>query len=175
MPRKPYAKKNKYREQLPDHRYDSVLFAKFIRVMMMKHGKYELAARLAYQALNTAAAKHYGALEGAEKQAKEIELFYEVLQKVVPDVEVVAKRVGGAVYQVPSTIRPKRKLALAYQWIIKYARKRNEHSFSEKLSAEFVDILSGRGETMKKREEMHKNAASNRAYAMPVRKESEAT
>jgi small subunit ribosomal protein S7 len=139
----------------PDIRYNSVEVAKFINKLMM-HGKKSTAERVFYDAIDL-----------CEKKAKRpgIEVFEQALKNVTPVLEVKPRRVGGATYQVPVEVRPDRRLALAMRWLIGTARKRPGKSMADKLANEFVDAANGMGATVKKREDTHKMAEANRAFA----------
>jgi small subunit ribosomal protein S7 len=109
----------------------------------------------------------YGALDSVEKKMKRpsIEVFHDALGNVAPAIEVRSRRVGGATYQVPVEVRPERRQALAIRWIIQAARDRSGHSMTEKLSAELMDAFNRRGNAVKKREDTHKMADANKAFA----------
>ena len=142
-------------EAKPDPVYNSVVVSKFIN-NLMKKGKKTVAESIFYNAVDLA----------NEKVKKEPgELFQVALKNVTPLIEVKAKRVGGATYQVPSEIKGERGTALAMRWLISNARKRNGRSMIEKLSAEFVDAVNGVGASVKKKEDTHKMAEANRAFA----------
>jgi small subunit ribosomal protein S7 len=139
----------------PDIRYNSVEVAKFINKLMMD-GKKSTAERI-----------FYDAIELCEKKAKRpgIEVFEQAIKNVTPVLEVKPRRVGGATYQVPVEVRPDRRLALAMRWLIGIARKRPGKSMAEKLASELVDAANGMGATVKKREDTHRMAEANRAFA----------
>lgn len=140
---------------LPDPKYKDVVVAKFINMMMLdgKRGKAEKI--------------FYGALELVEKKQKTepLEVFKKALLNVRPEVEVKSRRVGGATYQVPVEIREDRASALSMRWLVGYSRKRNGKSMTEKLAAELMDAAEGRGASVKKKDDTHKMAEANKAFA----------
>src|ERR671934_1891368 len=138
----------------PDPVYQSEAIAKFVNVVMSR-GKRSTAEKVVYDALNR-----------ASKQAKKepLEVFDLALRNATPLLEVKPRRVGGATYQVPVEIRPDRRLALARRWIVRYARARSGKSMQEKLAGELMDAANGVGATIKRREETHKMAESNKAF-----------
>lgn len=139
----------------PDPRYQSRTVAKFINNMMMRGKK------------STAQSIMYEAMERIEKQTKRpaLEVFEQALRNVTPTLEVKPRRVGGATYQVPVEIRGDRRTALAFRWLLRTARARSGRSMGEKLAAELVDAAHGVGATIKKREDTHKMAEANKAFA----------
>ncbi len=143
------------RHILPDPKFGDVVVAKFINMLMVS-GKKSVAEKVVYQALQNAAAK---------KQMQEIDVLEEALDKVRPAVEVKSRRVGGATYQVPVEVRPVRQNALAMRWLIDAARKRNEKSMAERLANEFVEAMEERGAAVKKRDDTHRMAEANKAFA----------
>ena len=143
------------RQPKPDVVYDSVVMSKFINNLMTR-GKKTVAETIFYNALDVA----------SEKLKKDqTDVFETALKNVTPLLEVKARRVGGATYQVPTEVKPERGVALGMRWLIEYARKRNGKSMVEKLSAEFVDANNSVGSSVKKREDTHKMAEANRAFA----------
>ena len=130
---------------LPDARYDSQTVSKFINVLMYQ-GKKSTAERI-----------FYGAMDIVEAKA--------ALTNLKPVVEVKSRRVGGATYQVPVEVRPERRTALAMRWLISFSRDRNEKSMAEKLAAETLAASKGEGNAVKKREDTHKMAEANKAFA----------
>ena len=143
------------REVLPDPIYGSRLAARFVN-------------RLMYDGKKGAAEKiFYGALEVlAEKAGEEaLRAFEKALENVKPHLEVKARRVGGATYQVPMEVRPERQISLSIRWLINYARSRGEKGMTAKLSAELIDAYNGRGGAVKKREDTHRMADANKAFA----------
>ncbi len=152
MPRKGPAPK---RQILPDPRFNSKVLARFINKLMLQ-GKKSLAERITY-----------GALEIVhEKTGREpMDVFNHALSNAMPLVEVRPRRVGGATYQVPMEVRPDRRQAMAMRWLIGYARSRAGRSMEEKLAAELVDASNNMGAAIKKREDTHKMAEANKAFA----------
>lgn len=143
------------REILPDPKFGSVELAKFMNVVMLD-GKKAVAERIIYGALEQVQAK-----TGKEP----IEVFNLAINNIKPIVEVKSRRVGGANYQVPVEVRPVRRLALAMRWLREAAKKRGEKSMDMRLAGELIDASEGRGAAMKKREDTHKMAEANRAFA----------
>jgi len=136
--------------------HNNVMVSKFINRLMID-GKKTIAQKLMYSALEKVAAKEQNAVEAFEK----------ALANVAPKVEVKARRVGGASYQVPQEVRSERKNSLAIRWLIEAARKRSNkefHTFDEKLAAELLDAAANQGEAVKKKEVMHKQAEANKAF-----------
>lgn len=143
------------REIIPDAKFKDLVVTKFMNTLMLD-GKKSVVESILYGALDAAAEKSSRAA---------IELFHEALGNVKPLVEVRSRRVGGATYQVPMEVRPDRSQALAIRWLVEAARKRNEKTMTERLAAEFVEALNNRGSAVKKREDTHKMAEANRAFA----------
>ncbi len=143
------------KENLPDPKFDSKLVAKFIKSMML-HGKKSTAERLFYDALD---------IIGEKTSDEPLKIFEGAVDNVRPMIEVKSRRVGGSTYQVPTEIRPSRRTALAIRWIIGYARNRSEHGMSNKLAAELLDASNNRGTSVKKKEDTHKMAEANKAFA----------
>ncbi len=153
MPRKKYNKIKRIIE--PDHKYNSEVLARFVGRMMLS-GKKLTCQKILHGALDYV----------AEKTQKEpMEVFLKALDNVKPVVEVKSRRVGGATFQIPIEIRDARREALAMRWIIASARKRSGRSMVERLGGEFVDAYSNSGAAHKKKEDMHKMAEANRAFA----------
>jgi len=152
MPRRRVAKK---REILPDPKYHSTLVSKFINVIM-KDGKKSLAEKICY-----------GAFEIIKEKTGEdpLKVFKTAVENVKPLVEVRPRRVGGATYQVPMEVRPERSIALAFRWIRDAARARGERTMKERLAAELLDAYNKTGAAIKKREDTHRMAEANRAFA----------
>ena len=149
-------KKTDYKRTiLPDPKFGEKIITRFINAMMLR-GKRSLSEGI-----------FYGALNNIEKRFGKngLEIFHAALENVRPFVEVRSRRVGGATYQVPTEVRPERRDALALRWIIQNARDRSEKSMLERLSAEFFDASQNRGNAVKKKEETHKMAEANRAFA----------
>ena len=152
MPRKGYIAK---REVLPDAVYQSKVVTKLIN-NVMEDGKKSLAQRIVYDAFEIV----------AEKTGKNaLEAFNEAMENVMPVLEVKARRVGGATYQVPMEIRSERRQALGLRWLVKYARERNEKTMKEKLAGEIIDAINSMGGAFKKKEDTHRMAEANRAFA----------
>jgi len=143
------------REVLPDPKHGSELISKYIN-MVMKSGKKAVAESIVYGAMEQVAEKEKGDI---------VEVTERALEKVKPMVEVKSRRVGGATYQVPVEVRPSRQMALAMRWMIDAARKRGEANMPSKLAGEMLDALHDRGAAMKRREEVHKMAEANKAFA----------
>ena len=143
------------REVLPDPKYGSRLVAKFVNIMMIR-GKKSTAERIMYDALVT--------IEDRAKQDP-LKMFKTAVDNVKPAVEVKSRRVGGSTYQVPVEVRPDRRTSLAMRWVIGASRRRPERSMAEKLAAELLDAANNRGTAVKKREDTHKMAEANKAFA----------
>jgi len=143
------------REVLPDPKFGSRLIAKFVNIMMIR-GKKSTAERIMYDAL--------AAIEDKSKQ-EALKMFKSAIDNVKPAVEVKSRRVGGSTYQVPVEVRPDRRTSLSMRWIIGAARRRPERSMAEKLAAELLDAANNRGTAVKKREDTHKMAEANKAFA----------
>jgi len=152
MPRRREVKK---REILSDPKYREVLVAKFIDVLMRK-GKKSVAEGIFYNSMEILKAK---------SKDDPLKVFKQAMDNVKPVVEVKSRRVGGATYQVPVEVRPNRRTSLAIRWIIQYAKERTEKSMQEKLAAEFLDAANNRGASIKKREDTHRMAEANKAFA----------
>jgi small subunit ribosomal protein S7 len=143
------------REVLPDPKYGSRLVAKFVNIMMIR-GKKSTAERIMYDALVS--------IEDRSKQDA-LKMFKSAIDNVKPAVEVKSRRVGGSTYQVPVEVRPERRVALSMRWLIGSARRRSEKSMAEKLAGELLDAANNRGSAVKKREDTHKMAEANKAFA----------
>jgi len=152
MGRKKFIRK---REILPDPKFNDVVIAKFIN-SLMERGKRSLAESILY-----------GCVDNIQERTGEdgLKLFKKGLENVKPILEVKSRRVGGATYQVPVEVKPARRQSLASRWLIESARGRPEHSMAERLAAEFIEAANGRGGAMKKREDVHKMAEANKAFA----------
>tara|TARA_Y100000590_G_scaffold30121_1_gene33462 strand:- start:1993 stop:2463 length:471 start_codon:yes stop_codon:yes gene_type:complete len=139
----------------PDHKYRSLILSKFINFMMYD-GKKSAAEKIVYQALKR-----------IEEKSKEdpIKIFNDAITNVRPNIEVRSRRVGGATYQVPVEVKLKRSQALALRWILEASRKRKNKNMSEKLFFELMDASQRKGSAIKKREDVHKMAESNKAFA----------
>ena len=143
------------REINPDPKFGNLVVSKFMNAVMYA-GKKSVAEAIVY-----------GALEAIESKTKQnpIGVFEQALDNVMPSIEVRSRRVGGATYQVPVDVRPERRQALAIRWLITAARNRNESTMAERLSGELMDAANNRGTAVKKREDTHKMAEANRAFA----------
>ncbi len=152
MPRRGKVKKRKLQ---PDHFYNSTLISKFVNTILKK-GKKSLAEKIVY-----------GAMEKVKQKIKEdpLKMFEKAVENVRPVLETKSRRVGGATYQVPIEVSLNRSTSLSVRWLIRYAENRAGKSMEEKLSAEIVDAVNNRGGAVKKREDIHKMAESNRAFA----------
>ncbi len=153
MPRK--KKKEFKKEWSPDWKFRSPLATHFINCLM-KNGKKSTAERMFYHAVE---------LAGQQGGAPGFDVFQKALNNVKPVLEVKSRRVGGANYQVPIEVRPERRTALAIRWIIDYSRERSEHSMAEKLAGEWVAASKNEGSSVKKKEDTHKMAEANKAFA----------
>ena len=143
------------REVMPDPVYNSKVVTKLINKVMWD-GKKTTAQKIVYGAFEIV----------AEKTGREaLDAFQQGLENVTPALEVKARRVGGATYQVPMEIRADRKQSLAIRWLVEYARKRNEHGMDAKLAGEIMDAINGQGGAFKKKEDTHKMAEANKAFA----------
>ena len=143
------------REVLPDPMYRSVLVTKLINSIMLD-GKKGVAQKVVYGAFDIV----------KEKTGKDpIEVFTTAMENIMPSLEVKARRVGGATYQVPMEVRPERRQTLGLRWLTNYARKRSERTMKERLAGELMDAANNLGSAVKKREETHKMAESNKAFA----------
>jgi len=143
------------REILPDPKFANVEVAKFVNVLMTR-GKKSVAERIVYGAFDLIKSK-----SGKDP----VEVFAQAVQNVKPVVEVKSRRVGGANYQVPVEVRPVRRVALSMRWIREAAQKRGEKSMTQRLAGELAEAAEGRGGAMKKREEVHRMAEANKAFA----------
>jgi small subunit ribosomal protein S7 len=140
---------------IPDPRFGSELLAKFMNMIMVS-GKKSVAEKIVYGALDVIESKGH---------AEPLEVLSKALENVKPRVEVKSRRVGGATYQVPVEVRATRRLGLAMRWMIEAARKRNERTMATKLAGELLDAFEERGSAAKKREDTHKMAEANKAFA----------
>ena len=143
------------REVLPDAKYGDKVLTKFMNNLMID-GKKSVAESIVYNAMDR--------VESRVKRSP-IEIFTEALDNIKPSVEVRSRRVGGATYQVPVEVRPERREALAIRWLIEASRKRGENTMEERLAAELLDAVNGRGTAVKKREDTHKMADANKAFS----------
>ena len=152
MPRKGYIAK---REVLADPIYDSVIVTKLINNIMLD-GKKGIAQKIVYDAFEII----------KEKTGRDpLEVFGEAMDNIMPVLEVKARRVGGATYQVPMEVRPERRQTLGLRWLTRYSRERSERTMRERLANELLDALNGTGSSVKKREDTHKMAEANKAFA----------
>jgi len=143
------------RQIFPDPKYHSLVLSKFINVMMLR-GKKSLAETIAYDALDII----------AKKTGKDpLEVFLQSLENVRPLIKVVSRRVGGSNYQIPTEVTAKNAQALSFRWIIGFARKRSEKTMTEKLANELLAAYKKEGSSIKKREDTHKMAEANKAFA----------
>jgi small subunit ribosomal protein S7 len=152
MPRKGHVAK---REKLPDPKYNDMLVERLINCVMWD-GKKSIATGIVYGA--------FGMIEGKLKDDP-LKIFHKAMDNIKPELEVKARRVGGATYQVPVEVRLNRKLSLGVRWLIKYARGRSEKTMTEKLAGEIIDAFNNKGGSVKKREDTHKMAEANKAFA----------
>lgn len=152
MGRKSFIRK---RETLPDPKFNDPVVSKFIN-SLMNSGKRSIAEAILYGCIDTI----------AERTGDDgLKLFKKGLENIKPLLEVKSRRVGGATYQVPVEVKPARRQSLASRWVIEAARGRPEHSMAERLAAEMIEAANGRGGAMKKREDVHKMADANKAFA----------
>jgi len=152
MPRKGEVRK---REILPDPKYGDKVVARFVNTIMNR-GKKSVAESVFYRALDIVAAK---------AREDSLGVFRRAIENTRPAVEVRSRRVGGATYQVPVEVRPQRRLSLSMRWLIDSARARAEKSMEERLAAELIDAANNRGTAIKKKEDTHRMAEANRAFA----------
>lgn len=143
------------RPVVPDAKYENKLVAKFIK-SIMSDGKKSTAEKILYGA--------FGIIEEKTKESP-VKLFEKAVENVRPQIEVKSRRVGGSTYQVPTEVRPSRRTALGIRWIIGFAKKRSEKGMASKLAAELMDAAGNRGASVKKREDTHKMADANKAFA----------
>jgi small subunit ribosomal protein S7 len=143
------------REIIPDAKYNNKLVSRFITAIM-RDGKKSVAQSILYDAM--------GIIEGKTKQ-NPLKVFEQAVDNVRPVIEVKSRRVGGSTYQVPTEIRPARRTALGIRWIISFARKRSERGMARRLAGELMDAANSRGAAAKKKEDTHKMAEANKAFA----------
>ena len=143
------------REILPDPVYNSVLVTKLVNSIMLD-GKKGVAQKVVYSAFD---------IIGEKTGKNPLEVFTQALENIMPSLEVKARRVGGATYQVPIEVRPNRRQTLGLRWLTNYSRNRSERTMHERLAAEIMDAANNTGSAVKKREETHKMAESNKAFA----------
>tara|TARA_Y100000590_G_scaffold213769_1_gene242292 strand:+ start:1540 stop:2013 length:474 start_codon:yes stop_codon:yes gene_type:complete len=144
------------RQILPDAKYGNLVIGKFMNSLMYS-GKKSNAERIIYGVLDR--------IQEKRNNSDPVKLFQEALENVKPEIEVRSRRVGGATYQVPVEVRPERAQALAIRWLISAARSRSENTMVERLSGELMDAADSRGNAVKKREDTHKMAEANKAFA----------
>ena len=152
MPRRAEVPK---REVLPDPVYNSQLVSKFINAIMMD-GKKTIAERILYDALE---------IVGEQTSEDPMKIFKKAVDSVKPAVEVKSRRVGGSTYQVPIEGRPNRRLALSFRWLLESSKRRGEKTMKQKLAGELMDAAENRGAAIKKREDTHRMAEANKAFA----------
>jgi small subunit ribosomal protein S7 len=140
---------------LPDHKFKDLILAKFMN-RIMKDGKKSVSEKIIYGAFDIVSKK---------TDKSPIEYFHDALNNVKPSLEVRSRRVGGATYQVPMEVRPRRAQSLAMKWIVESAIKRNEKTMRERVASEIMDAFNNKGNAVKKREEIHKMADANRAFS----------
>ena len=152
MPRKGHIPK---REVMRDPKFDDLVITKLINNVMLD-GKKGTAQRIVYKAL-----------ENVEEATGEeaLEVFYKALNNIMPVLEVKGRRIGGATYQVPMEVRPERRQTLGLRWLVLFARKRGEKTMAERLAKEILDASNGLGASVKRKEEMHRTAEANKAFA----------
>ncbi len=143
------------RDILPDPKFGNAMIARFIN-MVMKSGKKSVAEKIVYGAIDEIQGRGH---------AEPLEVIEKALDNVSPAVEVKSRRVGGATYQVPVEVRPKRRQTLAMRWVIDAARKRGEPSMPRRLAGELMDAMEERGSAVKKREDVHRMAEANKAFS----------
>jgi len=153
MPRK--KRRSLAREIIPDPKYQDEIVAKLIGRCIID-GKKSIAEKLVYKAFDIISEK---------KKDDPVKLFKQALEKIKPIVEVRTRRVGGANYQVPVEVKSERRISLGIRWLVTSSRERGERTFSEKLAGEILDALEDRGAAIKKREEVHRMAEANKAFA----------
>ena len=148
-------RKSEQHQFAPDARYGSELVTHLVNIIMSR-GKKSTAQRTVY-----------GALDQIKEQTGEepIAVFQQALENIKPKVEVKSRRVGGATYQVPIEIRPERRQTLALRWLVEFSRKRGERTMAERLAAELMDAANNTGNAVKRKEEMHRMAEANKAFA----------
>jgi len=152
MPRKGHVSK---REKMPDPKYNDLLVQRLVNCVMLD-GKKSTATRIVYGAFDYI---------GEKTKEEPLKVFHKAMDNIKPEIEVKARRVGGATYQVPVEVRLNRKLSLGVRWLIRYARERSEKSMLERLAGEILDAFNNKGGAVKKREDTHKMAEANKAFA----------
>ncbi|MNL02216.1 30S ribosomal protein S7 [compost metagenome] len=149
-------KKTFKREVIPDPVFKDLVIAKFVNKMMIQ-GKKATAQKLFYGALEE--------LKGKVPNEEPVAIFKKALENVKPSIEVRSRRVGGATYQVPVDVRPSRRLTLAMRWLVEYSRERGEKDYAKRLAAELMDAFNNRGNSIKKKDDVHRMAESNKAFS----------
>ncbi len=149
-------KKTFKREIIPDPVFKDLVIAKFVNKMMYD-GQKATSQKLFYGALKE--------LEGKIPGEEPMSIFKKALENVKPSIEVRSRRVGGATYQVPVDVRPSRRLALAMRWLVEYSRARGEKDMAKRLAGEFIDAYNNRGNSIKKKDDVHRMAESNKAFS----------
>lgn len=150
-------KKANYKREINlDPMYNDYIVAKFANKLMFQ-GKKNIAFKILYKAIDN--------LKDKVKNEEPLSVFKKAVDNVKPALEVRSRRVGGSTYQIPVDVRPNRKLALSLRWLIGYARQRNEKTMDQRLSAELLDAYNNRGNSIKKRDDVHKMAEANKAFA----------
>jgi small subunit ribosomal protein S7 len=149
-------KKTFKREVIPDPVFKDLVIAKFVNKMMVQ-GKKATAQKLFYGALEE--------LKGKVPNEEPVAIFKKALENVKPSIEVRSRRVGGATYQVPVDVRPSRRLTLAMRWLVEYSRERGEKDYAKRLAAELMDAFNNRGNSIKKKDDVHRMAESNKAFS----------
>jgi small subunit ribosomal protein S7 len=144
------------REVIPDPVFKDLVIAKFVNKMMIQ-GKKATAQQLFYGALDE--------IKGKVQAEEPLAVLKKALENTKPSIEVRSRRVGGATYQVPTDVRPSRRLSLAMRWLIEYSRERGEKDFSKRLAGEILDAYNNRGNAIKKKEDVHKMAEANKAFS----------
>lgn len=150
-------RKPKLRMPDPDPRYNDTVITRFVNMMMLS-GKKSTAYRVFYQAMDLI--KEWGDGEEAPQ-----DIFHKALKNVMPQVEVRSRRIGGATFQIPTEVRPERRMSIAMKWMIKYSRARSGKGMATKLASELAAAAKGEGQSVKKKEDTHRMAESNRAFA----------
>lgn len=148
-------KRAEKRIRIPDQKYNDILVGRFIN-NLMEQGKKRVAKKIMYEAFEIISDKTKG---------DPLEVFNKAITNVSPSVEVKSRRVGGSNYQVPTEVRPERRLALAIKWILTYSRARNEKTMSQKLANELMAASVGEGSSVKKKDDVHRMAEANKAFA----------
>ncbi len=143
---------------MPDPRYNDQVVTQFVNNLMLK-GKKSVALSLFYKAMDIVKEK------AASEEQSELDIFKKALANVTPQLEVRSRRIGGATFQIPTEIPPKRKASIGMKWLIRFARQRGGKGMADKLSAEIIAASKGEGAAVKRKEDTHKMAESNRAFA----------